>query len=111
MFLRLKHRDIAVEDAIATLTAHKDETLSSNSLAKYRVEYKAFKRVLEIIFETEFPYKIVAWEEQTQSGFRNPKTLVTKAVKTHSVNSAYWRQHDIADSELKKQLGLKECNY
>lgn len=110
-FLRLRHREFAVEQATASLEPVADASLSTKSLAKYRVTYKNFKRVLEITFETEFPYTIVAWEEQVQSGFGNPKTLITRAVRTHSINSAYWGQHDVADLELRKKLGLDTGSY
>lgn len=110
-FLRLRHREYRVEDATATLETTENTELSAKPLTKYRIEYKDFKRVLEITFETEFPYTIVAWEEQAESGFGNPKTLTTRAVRTHSINSAYWGKHDVADSELRKELGLDEGSY
>jgi hypothetical protein len=101
-FLRLKHRPFAVERASATLETVQDTTVSSASLYKYRVEYEAFNRVLEITFEAAFPHAIVAWEEQTAGG------LITRAVRTHSMNSPYWQQNNRADSVLRKELGLKE---
>ncbi len=110
-FLRLKHRDTGVEEATASLKSFQDATLSDQALKKYRIEYKNFKRILEITFETEFPYTIVAWEEQAESGFRNPQILTTRAVRTHSVNSPYWGQHNLEDAKLRKELGLDESNY
>ena len=105
-FLRLRHREFQVENATAALETVQDAPLSSKAQAKYRVTYKDFERALEITFEMEFPYTNVAWEEQTKSGFGNPRKLTTTAVRTHSINSPYWRQHSVADSVLRKDLGL-----
>lgn len=104
-YLRLKHRDIAVEKAKASLELTEDATLSTKPLNKYRIEYQGFNRVLEITFETEFPYAIVAWEEQSQGG------TATRAVRTHTMNSAYWGQHGVEDAKLKEKLGLGLNNY
>ena len=106
MFLRLKHHDHGVEKAVATLEELNDASLSPNPVAKYRVEYTDFPRILEIVFETSFPYAIVAWEEQTSAGFGNSAMLTTRAVRTHTMNSAYWGQHDVADGKLRAKLGL-----
>ena len=103
-FLRLKHREFAAENAIASVETINDTSLSSRPLTKYRVDYNDFIRILEITFESEFPYTIVAWEEQSQSG--KDQTLTTRAVRTHSINSPYWGQHSLADTVLRKELGL-----
>ena len=110
-FLRLRHRQFGIERATASLENVSDVKLSTKQLKKYRVAYKDLKRVLEITFEDEFPYAIVAWEEQMQSGFRNPKVLTTRAIRTHSINSAYWGQHNQVDAHLRRELGLEESNY
>lgn len=106
-FLRLRHREFGVEEARAVLEPAQDASLSSRPLSRYRIEYKDFERVLEITFEKDFPYTIVAWEERGQSGFDHPETLITRAVRTHSINGSYWNQHSVADSLLRKELGLK----
>lgn len=108
---RLNHRKVKVENATASIKSFQDATLSNKPLNKYRVEYKDFKRVVEIYYETEFPYVIVGWEEQMMSGFRDPKLLTTRAVRTHSINSPYWGKHSLADAKLRKELGLDESNY
>jgi len=112
MFLRLKHLDYKVENATATLMSFTDDTLFNKPLNKYRVEYENFERILEISFETAFPYAILAWEETNKSGFgNNAKTLTTRAVRTHTVNSPYWSQNNLKDSILRKKLGLDLSNY
>lgn len=105
-FLRLGHREFAVEQAKAVLESVQDPSLSEKPLKKYRIEYQGFQRVLEITFEQDFPYAIIAWEEVTQSGFGEPRTLTTRAVRTHVINTPYWTQHSAADTVLRKELGL-----
>ncbi len=108
MFLRLKHRDYQTEDAIASLETISDPELSDEALMKYTIQYAAFDRVLSIIYEPAFPHAIVAWEEQTSRG---SDVLTTRAVRTHTMNSAYWGQNDLADAKLREQLGLDLSNY
>lgn len=105
-FLRLGHREFALEQAIAVLETIQDPALSTKPLNKYRIEYRDFHRVLEITFEQDFPYAIVAWEEETQSGFDDARTLTTRAVRTHVINSPYWTRNSVADTVLREELGL-----
>jgi hypothetical protein len=105
-FLRLRHKKAHVEQAAARLSDLKDPQLSEKPLKVYRIEYKNLPRVLEITFESEFPYQIVEWEESTHSGFGKEKWLTTRAVKTHSLWADYWSQNSVADSTYRKMLGL-----
>jgi hypothetical protein len=94
------------------MESHNDISLSSKPLKKYRVAYQDFDRILEITFEAEFPFAILGWTEENESGFGSgAKVLTTKAVRTHSIKSAYWSKHDNADENLRKQLGLDMSNY
>ena len=106
--LRLKHRDFAVETAVATATHFDNAELSENKLTKYSISYQDFKRTLDITFDSAFPHTIYSWEETMESGFGDgKKTLTTKATRTHAINSAYWGQHDVADGPLRAKLGLE----
>ena len=108
MYARLKHQETNMQRAIATKTSMTNADLSSHSLISYKIDYQDLNRELTIIFESVFPYAIVAWEEQVESGFgAGKKTLTTKAVRTHTMNSAYWSQHDVADAPLRRELGLE----
>ncbi|MFT4565511.1 MAG: hypothetical protein ACI9FN_000464 [Saprospiraceae bacterium] len=112
MFLRLKHEDSEIQKAIATSTSFKNPALSKKSLSKYRLEYQDIERVLEITFEEAFPYNILLWEETNKSGFgSNAKIITTRAVRTHSIKTAYWNQHDLSDANMRKKLGLDLNNY
>jgi hypothetical protein len=105
-YLRLKHKEFQVEKATVSLISIKDPELSDAPLTKYRIEYEAFSRVLEITFETAFPYTIVAWEEQ-QADPGKPGMLTTRATRTHSVKSPYWGQNSLADSVMRQRLGFE----
>lgn len=105
-FLRLRHREAAVQPAIAELTTVTDESLSPKKLAFYRVEYRDIPRQLKIYFQPTTPYEIVAWEEETMSGFGDPRKLTTRAVRTHSLLLDYWNKNSVADSTYRRQLGL-----
>jgi len=97
-FARFRHKRLKVEKAIATLL---DKGNTSNI---YRLEYKDFMRILEITFEKNFPYKILAWKEKTESGFGNRKILTTGAVKNKSILLDYWNKNSVADSTYRKTL-------
>ncbi len=106
-FSRLRHQPLKIETAVATLTATSDAKLSPDELQVYAIEYKDIERKLAIKFETNFPHRIVGWEETNMSGFGPAaKLLTTKAVKTHSIRSDYWTRHTPADSVLRSELGL-----
>ncbi len=108
MFLRLKHIEYKVEKAKASMEAATNANLSKKKLITYNIVYKDIKRSLSITYESDFPHTIVAWEEKGLSGFGDgAKELITKAVRTHSLQSAYWSQHDLKDAHLRKQLGLE----
>ncbi|MFZ1748700.1 MAG: hypothetical protein WAU01_00840 [Saprospiraceae bacterium] len=110
-YLRLNHKPIAVEKAFATMKNMQDTTLSSASLTKYTIKYKDLQRELSIVFETSFPYAIVAWEEHIVSGNKDPKPMITKAVRTHTIKSAYWSQNGLKDADMRAKLGMKAENY
>lgn len=111
LFLRLKHRPFAVEEANASLVPVKDEKLSPDELVSYRIEYTDFVRVLEITFEQAFPHRIVAWEEQSQGDPDGSEVLTTRAIKTHTIKSAYWEKNNRTDAPMRSQLGLVGGNY
>lgn len=105
-YARLRHYELAIEKATAELRSIHERALSEKALKAYHIEYKSIERVLEIKFQAEFPYEIIAWEEKYPSGFGNSKWLSTTATRTHSIMAPYWEQHDVADSVYRKQLGL-----
>jgi hypothetical protein len=103
-FLRLHHKQMKIEKASATMSSWTDQPLSKKPLKSYRIDYKDLERSLNIIFETEFPFAIVAWEEEVMSGINNPRLLLTRAVKTNSVKLDYWKHNSVADSTYRVML-------
>lgn len=108
-FVRLKHYGFEVEEASASLEKYDDKSLSDQSLLKYSLSYSQIDRKLDIIFESVFPYAILAWEEHSTSGLGNAKT--TKAKRTNVILSPYWNLNSVKDGAKKKQLGLDSSNY
>lgn len=105
-YLRLSHKPIRVEKAQAALGDSLDPALSPDSIKIYRVQYRDLPRILTIRFEAQFPHRILAWEEKILDGFREPKWLTTRAVRTHSLFTDYWTKNSAADSTYRKKLGM-----
>lgn len=74
-------------------------------LRRYTLEYlTGYDRLLNVYFENEFPYGIVAWDETyTDVG---GKRLTTKAMRTKTLLLDYWSRHANSDREVRKQLDL-----
>jgi len=106
-FVRLRHVKLKVERAVGKLEESRNPELSNAPLQTYSVSFQDLKRQLKIIFEKDFPYRIIAWKESYLSGFgENAKKLTTTARSTNSIRSAYWRQNKLSDSHLRDKLGL-----
>lgn len=104
-YLRLAHKPFEVQQAEATLSSPENEPQTRI----YELYYPAHNRRLRIRFESEFPHRILSWEEQYPDGFGpNAKVLTTKASLINRLNTAYWRQHNNEHEGLRAQLGLPE---
>ncbi|MDA8693496.1 hypothetical protein N9L92_05475 [Saprospiraceae bacterium] len=101
-YLMLTHTPAKKASATATKKAHQDESLSDKLLTKYTLQYNNLDRILDIVYESEFPYNIVAWEERSKSG----NSPATTARMTNQIKSPYWGKHDNKDRALRKELGL-----
>ncbi len=99
MVSRLIHRPLAVEKAQASL----DKTQAGEQI--YTLYYPALDRELKIRFESQFPYKILGWED-TYAGLGGKK-LTTKATLKETLKTDYWNKHHPADTILRKKLGLQ----
>ena len=106
-FGRIRHVPLKPQKAEATVAAIHEPALSSKPLSKYSVEYKDIERKLVITFESDFPHRILTWEETQTSGYGSKaKIQTTKATRTHSIRSDYWSKNRLADSHLRDELGL-----
>lgn len=96
-YTRLRHQKIVSHDAIAELKE-----------GKYVIDYPELNRNLTIIFNPQFPFEILGWEESTVSGYgANSEMLTTKATKLQSVKIDYWTKNRNSDEALRASLQLK----
>lgn len=101
-YLRLQHIDTKAYKVSAKLNRYEDKV-------EYTLIYPALNRSLKIIFESNFPNKILSWEEIYDDGFGpNKKSLITKGTLLETIKSAYWNKHSNADQYLRKDLKLEE---
>ena len=102
-YLRLRHVPIAAYEAVAKLAPGEEK-----GLVTYSLTYPELGRTLEIHFRESFPHEIEGWEETYVSGFGpGAKRLTTRATLLRRMMSPYWKQHDLADAPLRKELGLE----
>lgn len=100
-YSRLMHVDIKAYDCDITTTTSGDTT-------KYQLFYNELDRRLTVSVEKNFPYKILAWEEEYADGFgENKQRLITKGTRITTVKSAYWTKNKILDEPIRKSLGLE----
>ncbi len=103
-YTRLRHTDFKPQKAIATLKADPKNV----TFMEYDIQYTDLDRSIKITFQKDFPYKIESWEETYTSGWGDgAKKLTTKATRIKSMMLDYWKKHNNADLELRKDLGLE----
>lgn len=93
-FIRLSHQPLKVYDAVATLSKEGEEYT-------YKIEYDELKRALEIIFQAQFPYRILRWKET------NGENEVTTATLSSTIVSDYWKHNHPEDEVMRKDLNLE----
>lgn len=77
----------------------------SNNRSQVEVTYSYGSRVLKIDFEKEFPYQIMAWEEEDTRSDGSKE--VTKASRKGLKVVDYWTRNKVEDEFLRKELNLK----
>ncbi len=93
-YLRLTHQPIVARQA---RIRHQDQE-SGRWLI---VEYLHLPRSLRILYEDQFPWRILAWEEEDDG-------RVSKARMKKAMQLPYWVHHDNDDLSLRDSLAL-EC--
>ncbi|MBN8825860.1 MULTISPECIES: hypothetical protein [unclassified Spirosoma] len=101
MTARLRRKPIRVLPAKATLANYEGVLFPGNYLKSYTIEYPTDDRTLIIIFERDFPHKIVGWEETYDT---KDNLLTSRAVLQKTVQTDYWNHKAPADSTLRKEL-------
>ena len=94
-FARLDHQPIKPTSARVELIK------KTESASELKIEYLHFNRSVTIDFQSDFPYKILGWEEK--NGTQPP----TKAILKETIHSAYWGQHDNKHAFLRDSLKLR----
>lgn len=103
--VRSSHDGWAVQKATATKQEWSGGDMPGENLMSYAINYEDAGRSLEIVYESEAPYRIAGWIETQQSG--NGEMLEARSVRTHSIKEPYWEQNSNADEDLRKKLGLE----
>ena len=97
IYQRLSHRDLAPEQATASLSN------AGDGLRTYTLTYPDLDRTLAITFSADFPHTVERWTETRGSG---PEALTTTATRREREMMAYWGLNSRADVERRAALGL-----
>jgi len=109
VYSRFMHRPLSPQKVIGNLLMEKDRGPEGNPLVRYEIAFPEVKRTLSIVFETEFPYRILQWEDSHASPkWAGGKQLTSRAVRTHSFMIDYWRRHGNNDRSLLERIGLNQ---
>lgn len=104
-FLRLMHVPFRSYKAKAVLLLQVGDQKAPEERYVYRIEFPELGRTMEWICESEFPFKILSWEERIEN--RDGKIEITSAKLTKSLKNSYWERNRNADSGLRDSLQLK----
>ena len=105
---RLLHFDVSQEKATAKLKKADWKSMDQKQLYSYEISFSNPERKLTLYFEKDFPFRVEGWDETFKSGWgEKAKMLTTKARRTHTIHSFYWRKNNTQDEGLRKKLGLE----
>ncbi|AXE20141.1 hypothetical protein DR864_21505 [Runella rosea] len=100
---RLRHQKIAPMAAMASMEPYKGNVFPGKSLKVYKIAY-AEGRILQVVFEENFPHRITGWEDTYPS---RGKLLTTRAIHKKTLLSAYWTQNAPENRSLRDTLQLQ----
>jgi hypothetical protein len=104
---RMRHTGFRAETATARVRRFDDSGSSAVIVLEYELRYTELPRVLRLRFEESFPHRIVGWEEELRKGEGDTAVvLTTRARLTNDMMSDYWNRNSVADSTLRKELGM-----
>ncbi len=98
MTARLRHKRPDPLAAKLTLTPYEGVLYPGKLLKAYTIQYPTDDRTLVIIFESQFPHKIVGWEETYKS---KDNLLTSRAVLKKTIQTDYQHYNAPADSTLR----------
>lgn len=90
-YSRFRHKPLQPEQAEITIEKNAGESTLN-------LVYANIPRRLSIRFETEFPHRILGWEE-THEG-----KLLSKGTLKKTLMDDYWKHHDVASAPLRTEL-------
>ncbi|MFN0036228.1 MAG: hypothetical protein ACKVUS_14285 [Saprospiraceae bacterium] len=93
-YTRLRHKPGGAQNAHIKIEKGEKESV-------LQLAYADIPRALSIRFETEFPHKILGWEETSEG------KLVSKGTLKATRMSAYWGEHDNVHAPLRDSLKLR----
>lgn len=107
LYSRFQHRQLTPEKVFGKLIPANEKSLEGKPLVIYEISFQEAQRNLRIFFEKDFPYRIQKWLE-TVGGLSGTahQASTTGATRTHTIQTAYWRQHGNRDRAMLKKLGL-----
>lgn len=98
-YTRLKHTDLKTIEVTGVKSDQGGD-------AKYTITYP--DRKLSILFEKNFPHKIMGWEEEFEE---RGKPAYTKAILDKTLYTDYWTKNKNQNKFLRDSLGLSPNNY
>ncbi|EOZ95172.1 hypothetical protein A33Q_3377 [Indibacter alkaliphilus LW1] len=98
-YQRFTHKDFEKQEAFVRV-----RDISENR-SQVEVAYSNGSRVVKIDFEKEFPFQIMAWEEEDTRSDGSKE--VTKAKRKGLKVVDYWTRNKVEDEFLRKELNLK----
>jgi hypothetical protein len=101
MTARLRHKQLNPLVANAKVSPYEGVLYPGKRLKSYTIEYPSDDRTLMIVFESQFPHKIVGWEESYRS---KDNLLTSRAVLKKTIITDYWNHNAPADSTLRAEL-------
>lgn len=103
-YLRFAHKKVKGYDANIVRSRYKEKDMQGEDLVQLRISYPSLNRELSIIYESNFPFKIVGWKESRNSW---GKKMTTVARIKGELKSDYWSQNKNQDAHLKDSLKIK----
>lgn len=102
LYLKLRSKEVKAYQGELSLSQ------KSDTVMQYTVNYPTLDRLVHLNFETEFPHRILSWDETYTSGYgENTKKLTTKGTLITTSRSDYWNENLNEHNYRRKELGLE----
>jgi hypothetical protein len=100
MIQRLRHSEFIPVEAEASHSTGK------NGARTFSLKFENGERELHIHYESNFPFRILGWEDTYRDG-RNQEKLTTRAALKETLKLDYWNHNSNNDEVLREKLGLE----